>query len=75
MIDLKNIVALDVPTHVEVRCRQPHDDFGPEFDEAFAKFFKTSHRLTIQEPCDYYRTLKNGIITGTNPMSLSAAEV
>ena len=40
MIDLKNIIAIDVHTHAEVSCRQPHDDYRPEFDEAFAKFFK-----------------------------------
>ena len=54
-INLKEIVAIDVHTHAEVSCRQPHDNYRPEFDEAFAKFFKTTHRPTIQETCDYYR--------------------
>lgn len=57
-IDLNNIIAIDVHTHAEVSCRQPHDDFRPEFDEAFAKYFKSSHRPTIAETVDYYRAQK-----------------
>ena len=58
MIDLQHIIAIDVHTHAEVSCRQPHDDFRPEFDEAFAKYFKSAHRPTIQETADYYRERK-----------------
>jgi hypothetical protein len=39
-MNLDEIVAIDVHTHAEVSCRQPHDDYRPEFDEAFAKFLK-----------------------------------
>lgn len=55
MIDLDKITAIDVHTHAEVSCRQPHDDYKPEFDEAFAKYFKSDERPTIQQTCDYYR--------------------
>jgi len=55
MIDIDKIVAIDVHTHAECSCRQPHDDFRPEFDEAFAKYFKSTERPTIQETADYYR--------------------
>lgn len=58
MIDLQHIIAIDVHTHAEVSCRQPHDDFRPEFDEAFARYFKSAHRPTIQETADYYRERK-----------------
>ncbi|MBO0938256.1 amidohydrolase [Fibrella sp. HMF5335] len=55
MIDLQKIVAIDVHTHAEVSCCQPHDDYRPEFDEAFARYFKSDKRPTIQETADYYR--------------------
>lgn len=55
MIDTEKIIAIDVHTHAEVSCKQPHDDYRPEFDEAFAKYFKSHERPTIQETCDYYR--------------------
>lgn len=55
MIDLEKIVAIDVHTHAERSCWQPHDDFRPELDEAFAKYFKSTERPTIQQTADYYR--------------------
>ncbi|MEZ0538090.1 amidohydrolase family protein [Fibrella arboris] len=55
MIDLQKIVAIDVHTHAEVSCCQPHDDYRPEFDVAFASYFKSDKRPTIQETADYYR--------------------
>lgn len=54
-INLNDITAIDVHTHAEVSCCQPHDDYRPEFDEAFARYFKSAHRPTIQETVDYYR--------------------
>lgn len=47
MIDLNRIKAIDVHTHAEVSCRQPHDDFRPELDEAFARYFKSDKRPTM----------------------------
>lgn len=55
MIDIDKILAIDVHTHAEVSCRQPHDDYRPELDEAFAKYFKSNERPTIQQTADYYR--------------------
>ena len=57
-INLNHIIAIDVHTHAEVSCCQPHDDYRPEFDVAFAKYFKSAHRPTIQETADYYRERK-----------------
>lgn len=65
MIDVSKIKAIDVHTHAEVSCRQPHDDYRPEFDEAFAKYFKSTHRPTIQETCDYYRNLQIAFVMFT----------
>lgn len=62
MIDTKNIIAIDIHTHAEVSCRQPHDDYRPDLDEAFARYFKSSHRPTIQETIDYYRMLQIAFI-------------
>ncbi len=55
MIDIRKIKAIDVHTHAEVSCSQPHDDFRSEFDTAFAKYFKSDKRPTMQETADYYR--------------------
>lgn len=55
MIDIQKIRAIDVHTHAEVSCTQPHDDFRPELDEAFAKYFKSDKRPTMQETADFYR--------------------
>ena len=55
MIDLEKIRAIDVHTHAERSCHMPHDDYRPELDEAFAKYFKSKERPTIQQTADYYR--------------------
>lgn len=34
MIDIQKITAIDVHTHAEVSCCQPHDDYRSEFDVA-----------------------------------------
>ncbi len=65
MIDIKNIVAIDVHTHAEVSCTQPHDDYRPEFDVAFAKYFKSDKRPTIQETITYYRDQKMAFVMFT----------
>lgn len=46
MIDLKNIVAIDVHTHVEVSCRQPHDDYRL----SVMKPLRNSSKLRIDIP-------------------------
>jgi predicted TIM-barrel fold metal-dependent hydrolase len=65
MIDLTRVVAIDVHTHAEVSCRQPHDDYRPELDEAFARYFKSDHRPTIQETIAYYRGLNMAFVMFT----------
>ncbi|HEX8330518.1 MAG TPA: amidohydrolase family protein [Hymenobacter sp.] len=64
-LDLDALVAIDVHTHAEVSCTQPHDDYRPELDEAFAKYFKSDHRPTIQETIDYYRLQKMAFVMFT----------
>lgn len=41
--NLSELVAIDVHTHAEVSCKQPDDDYRPEFEVAFAKHFKSAH--------------------------------
>lgn len=65
MIDTGKIVAIDVHTHAEASCRHPHDDFRPELDEAFARYFKSDKRPTIQETADYYRALNMAFVMFT----------
>ena len=65
MIDIDQIIAIDVHTHAEVSCRQPHDDYRPELDEAFTRYFKSDKRPTIQETADYYRERKMAFVMFT----------
>lgn len=65
MIDIETIVAIDVHTHAEVSCRQPHDEYRPELDEAFARYFKSDHRPTIQETVAYYREQRMAFVMFT----------
>lgn len=65
MIDIKKITAIDVHTHAEVSCSQPHDDFRPELDEAFAKYFKSDKRPTMQETADFYRDINMALVMFT----------
>lgn len=65
MSKLKNRKAIDFHTHAEVSCTQPHDDYRPELDEAFSRYFKSNHRPTIQETADYYRSIDTGFIMFT----------
>ena len=65
MIDIDKIVAIDVHTHAELSCKQPHDDYRADLDEAFAKYFKSTQRPSIQETCDYYRSLKTAFVMFT----------
>ena len=58
MINLDETIAIDVHTHAEVSCCQPHDDYRSEFDVAFAKYFKSDKRPPIQETAVFYRDQK-----------------
>ncbi len=64
-MNIADLVAIDVHTHAEVSCRQPHDDYGKEFDEAAARYFKIERRPTIAETIDYYRERRIGLVMFT----------
>ena len=42
---LEDLVAVDVHTHAEVSCRQPHDDVWQPYDEAASKYFKAGNLI------------------------------
>lgn len=65
MLDLNKLTAIDVHTHAEVSCTQPQDDYRPELDLAFAKYFKSDKRPTMQETADYYRSVNIGLVMFT----------
>jgi hypothetical protein len=57
-----DLIAIDIHTHAEVSCRQPHDEYGQEFDDAASKYFNFTHRPTIAESIAYYRERKIGLV-------------
>ncbi len=65
MINISKIKAFDVHTHAEVSCTQPHDGYRPELDIAFAKYFKSEKRPTMQETADFYRDQNMALIMFT----------
>ena len=65
MLDLNKLTAIDVHTHAEVSCTQPQDDYRQELDHAFAKYFKSDKRPTMQETADYYRSVNIGLVMFT----------
>ena len=62
---LDDLIAIDVHTHAEVSCRQPHDEVWQPYDEAATKYFKAGKRPTIAETIAYYRERKIGLIMFT----------
>ena len=62
---LDDLIAIDVHTHAEVSCRQPHDEVWQPYDEAASKYFKAGKRPTIAETIAYYRERKIGLIMFT----------
>ena len=58
---LDDLIAIDVHTHAEVSCRQPHDEVWQPYDEAASKYFKVGKRPTIAETIAYYRERKIGL--------------
>ncbi len=64
-IELDKVEAIDVHTHAEVSCHQPHDNYRPELDEAFARYFKSDKRPTMQETADYYRSINTALVMFT----------
>src|SRR6476620_6729198 len=62
---LDDLIAIDVHTHAEVSCRQPHDEVWQPYDEAASKYFKVGKRPTIAETIAYYRERKIGLVLFT----------
>ena len=61
-----DLVAIDIHTHAEVSCRQPHDPIQAEFEKAATAYFKAeSKRPTIAETIAYYREKKIGFVMFT----------
>jgi predicted TIM-barrel fold metal-dependent hydrolase len=65
-MNLDQLVAIDVHTHAERSCRQPHDAIQAEFDAAATIYFKTdAERPTIAQTIDYYRERRIGFVMFT----------
>ena len=62
---IDELIAIDVHTHAEVSCRQPHDEVWQPYDEAASKYFKVGKRPTIAETIAYYRERKIGLVMFT----------
>ena len=61
----ENLIAVDVHTHAEVSCRQPHDEAWQPYEEAARKYFRVGKRPTIAETIAYYRERKIGLVMFT----------
>src|SRR5262245_13598278 len=59
------LIAIDVHTHAEVSCRQPHDEVWQPYDEAASRYFKAGKRPTIAETVAYYRERRIGLVMFT----------
>ena len=64
-MDIDNLIAIDMHTHLEVSCRNPFDNYGEEFDRAADKYFRSSRRPTMDETIAYYREKKIGFVNFT----------
>src|SRR4030095_10198196 len=62
---IEDLVAIDVHTHAEISCRNPHDNFGEEYDRAADKYFRSDRRPTIAETVAYYRERRLGLVMFT----------
>jgi uncharacterized protein len=64
-MDIGQLVAIDVHTHVEVSTRKPMDEAETAKSEAMAKYFGQSKRPTIPEMAAYYRERKMAAVIFT----------
>ena len=64
-MNVQQLVAIDVHTHAEVSCRNPHDSFGEEYDRAADKYFRSDRRPTIAETVAYHRERNIGLVMFT----------
>ena len=61
-MNISDLIAIDVHTHAEVSCCDPYDEYGREFDDAAARYFKIERRPTIAETIAYYRERRIGLV-------------
>jgi hypothetical protein len=64
-MNVDTLLAIDVHTHAEVSCWNPHDSYGEEYDRAADKYFRSDRRPTIEETIAYYREQKIGLVMFT----------
>ena len=64
-MDVDNLIAIDMHTHLEVSCRNPFDNYGEEYDRAADKYFRSSRRPTMDETIAVYREKKIGFVNFT----------
>ena len=64
-MDIDNLIAIDMHTHLEVSCRNPFDSYGEEYDRAADKYFRSSKRPTMDETLAYYRDQRIGFVNFT----------
>ena len=64
-MNVNDLVAIDMHTHLEVSCRNPFDNYGEEYDRAADKYFRSRRRPTMDETIAYYREKKIGFVNFT----------
>jgi uncharacterized protein len=57
-LNVEQLVAIDVHTHANISSRAPRDPCSVIFDEAMAKYFRSSVPPRIPEVAQYYRERK-----------------
>src|ERR1700741_3203003 len=62
---IDELIAIDVHTHAEASCRQPHAAMWQPYDEAASRYFKVGKRPSIAETIAYYRERKIGLVMFT----------
>src|SRR5258706_8133004 len=64
-MNVRDVVAIDVHTHVEVSTRTPMDEADKAKSDAMAKYFGEAKRPTIPEMAAYYRERKMAAVIFT----------
>ena len=63
IMDVKNLVAIDIHTHVWKSALQPPDEVDREHESAMGRYFKyVPQHTTVPEMAAYYRTLKMAFV-------------
>jgi len=62
-MDLKNLIAIDIHTHVWRSALRPPDDVHLEHESAMGQYFKSApEHTTVPEMAEYYRKLKMAFV-------------